>query len=54
MKDTKAYIREMKQKLPDIRERLIAVVILLALSVTMMVSTTWFLSSAAFVISLFS
>lgn len=41
MKDTKAYIREMKRKLPDIRERLIAVLILLALSVTMMVSTTF-------------
>lgn len=41
MKDTKAYIRELKRMLPGIKERLIAVVILLAMSVTMMMSTTF-------------
>lgn len=41
MKDTKAYIREMKRKLPDIRERLIAVLVLLTMSVVMMASTTF-------------
>lgn len=41
MKDTKTYIRELKRLLPDIRERLIAVAVLLAMSVTMMVSTTF-------------
>lgn len=41
MKDTKTYIRELKRSLPDIRERLIAVAVLLAMSVTMMVSTTF-------------
>lgn len=41
MKDKKTYIRDLKRMLPGIRERLIAVLILLAMSVTMMISTTF-------------
>ena len=41
MKDSKTYVRELKKKLPDIRERMIAVLILLAMSVTMVISTTF-------------
>ncbi|MBE7001734.1 MAG: hypothetical protein E7421_03415 [Ruminococcaceae bacterium] len=41
MRDTKNYIRELKRTLPDIKERLIAVLVLLAMSVTMMVSATF-------------
>ena len=41
MKDTKTYIRDMKRKLPDIRERLTAALLLLLMSVAMMVSSTF-------------
>ena len=41
MSDTKNYLRQLKKTLPNVRERLIAVVVLLAMSVTMMISATF-------------